>query len=71
MPASPAANLSSSAGNWRNTASATGLQRYERELHEFNQFENVLDTSTRVADLFAKYLGIDPNDGTSRPHRPE
>lgn len=47
------------------------LQRYEGEPHGFSQRENVVDAYTRVADLFAKYLQIDPDDGSSRPHRPD
>ena len=46
------------------------LQRYEGEPHGFSGRENVLDAYTRCADLFAKYLGIDPDDGSSRPHPP-
>jgi dipeptidyl aminopeptidase/acylaminoacyl peptidase len=47
------------------------FQRYDSEPHGFGQRENVVDAYTRVADLFAKYLSIDPDDGTSRPHSPE
>ena len=47
------------------------LQRYAEEPHGFSQRENVVDAYTRVADLFAKYLRIDPDDGSSRPHRPD
>ncbi len=47
------------------------LQSYEEEPHGFSQRENVVDAYTRVADLFAKYLQVDPDDGSSRPHRPE
>jgi dipeptidyl aminopeptidase/acylaminoacyl peptidase len=46
------------------------LQRYEGEPHGFSGRENVLDAYTRCADLFAKYLGIDPDDGSSQPHPP-
>ncbi|AEN07243.1 prolyl oligopeptidase family serine peptidase [Halolamina sp.] len=46
------------------------LQRYEGEPHGFSQRGNVLDAYTRCADLFAKYLGIDPDDGSSHPHPP-
>jgi len=44
------------------------FERYEEEPHGFSQRENVVDAYTRVADLFAKYLRIDPDDGSSRPH---
>lgn len=46
------------------------LLRYDGEPHGFSQRENVLDAYTRCADLFAKYLGIDPDDGSSSPHPP-
>ncbi|MFC4448223.1 S9 family peptidase [Halorussus aquaticus] len=46
------------------------FQRYEDEPHGFLKRENVFDAYSRVADLFAKYLEIDPDDGSSRPHRP-
>ncbi|MEF8800215.1 MAG: prolyl oligopeptidase family serine peptidase [Halolamina sp.] len=46
------------------------LQRYDGEPHGFSQRGNVLDAYTRCADLFAKYLGIDPDDGGSSPHPP-
>jgi dipeptidyl aminopeptidase/acylaminoacyl peptidase len=44
------------------------FQRYDGEGHGFLRRENVVDAYSRVADLFAKYLQIDPGDGTSRPH---
>jgi dipeptidyl aminopeptidase/acylaminoacyl peptidase len=44
------------------------FQRYEGEPHGFGKRENVVDAYTRVADLFAKYLGTAPDDGSSRPH---
>jgi dipeptidyl aminopeptidase/acylaminoacyl peptidase len=44
------------------------LQTYEDEPHGFLKRENVLDAYSRVADLFAKYLQVDPDDGSSRPH---
>ncbi len=44
------------------------FQRYDSEPHGFTRQENVFDAYSRVADLFAKYLQIDPDDGTSRPH---
>ncbi|NHX35430.1 MULTISPECIES: S9 family peptidase [Halolamina] len=47
------------------------LQSYAEEPHGFSQRENVVDAYTRVADLFAKYLRVDPDDGSSRPHRPD
>jgi len=47
------------------------LQSYAEEPHGFSQRENVVDAYTRVADLFAKYLRLDPDDGSSRPHRPD
>jgi dipeptidyl aminopeptidase/acylaminoacyl peptidase len=47
------------------------LQTYEDEPHGFLKRENVLDAYSRVADLFAKYLEVDPDDGSSRPHRPD
>mgnify|MGYP006276972199 FL=1 len=46
------------------------LQRYDGEPHGFSQRGNVLDAYTRCADLFAKYLEIDPDDGSSSPHPP-
>jgi len=45
------------------------FQTYEDEPHGFLKRENVLDAYSRVADLFAKYLQVDPDDGSSRPHR--
>jgi len=45
------------------------FQRYEGEGHGFYRRENVVDAYSRVADLFAKYLEVDPGDGSSRPHR--
>jgi len=47
------------------------LRRYDDEPHGFGGRETVVDAYTRVADLFAKYLRVDPDDGTSRPHEPE
>jgi len=47
------------------------FERYDGEPHGFTQRENVLDAYTRVADLFAKYLRVDPDDGSSRPHTGE
>jgi dipeptidyl aminopeptidase/acylaminoacyl peptidase len=47
------------------------LQRYDDEPHGFGGREAVVDAYTRVADLFAKYLRVDPDDGTSQPHPPE
>ncbi|MFW5938849.1 MAG: prolyl oligopeptidase family serine peptidase [Halolamina sp.] len=47
------------------------FQSYEGEPHGFSRRENVVDAYTRVADLFAKYLRIDPDDGSSRPHQPD
>ncbi|KTG09485.1 hypothetical protein AUR64_17075 [Haloprofundus marisrubri] len=47
------------------------FRRYDGEPHGFGQRENVVDAYTRVADLFAKYLQVDPDRGTSRPHPPE
>ncbi|WP_135852734.1 S9 family peptidase [Halorussus salinus] len=47
------------------------LQTYDDEPHGFLKRENVLDAYSRVADLFAKYLEVDPDDGSSRPHRPD
>ncbi|UPV74522.1 S9 family peptidase [Halorussus limi] len=47
------------------------LQTYEDEPHGFLRRENVLDAYSRVADLFAKYLEVNPDDGSSRPHRPD
>ncbi|UPW00557.1 S9 family peptidase [Halorussus gelatinilyticus] len=47
------------------------LQTYDDEPHGFLKRENVLDAYSRVADLFAKYLEIDPDDGSSRPHSPD
>jgi dipeptidyl aminopeptidase/acylaminoacyl peptidase len=44
------------------------FERYDGEPHGFTQRENVVDAYTRVADLFAKYLEVDPDDGSSRPH---
>lgn len=44
------------------------FQTYD-EPHGFLKRENVLDAYSRVADLFAKYLQVDPDDGSSRPHR--
>ncbi|WP_277553348.1 S9 family peptidase [Halobaculum limi] len=44
------------------------FRRYEGEPHGFGQRENVVDAYTRVADFFAKYLQVDPDDGSSRPH---
>jgi dipeptidyl aminopeptidase/acylaminoacyl peptidase len=44
------------------------FRRYDGEPHGFGQRENVVDAYTRVADLFAKYLRVDPDDGSSRPH---
>ncbi|WP_435063285.1 S9 family peptidase [Halobaculum sp. EA56] len=44
------------------------FRRYEGEPHGFGDRENVVDAYTRVADLFAKYLRVDPDDGSSRPH---
>ncbi|PSQ06166.1 hypothetical protein BRC97_07265 [Halobacteriales archaeon QS_6_71_20] len=44
------------------------FRRYEGEPHGFGGRESVIDAYTRVADLFAKYLRVDPDDGSSRPH---
>jgi len=44
------------------------FRRYEGEPHGFGDREHVVDAYTRVADLFAKYLRVDPDDGSSRPH---
>jgi dipeptidyl aminopeptidase/acylaminoacyl peptidase len=44
------------------------FRRYADEPHGFGDRENVVDAYTRVADLFAKYLRVDPDDGSSRPH---
>ncbi|MFC7069324.1 S9 family peptidase [Halobaculum lipolyticum] len=44
------------------------FRRYDGEPHGFGQREHVVDAYTRVADLFAKYLDVDPDDGGSRPH---
>jgi dipeptidyl aminopeptidase/acylaminoacyl peptidase len=45
------------------------FQRYPGEAHGFAGREAIVDAYTRVADLFAKYLRVDPDDGASRPHR--
>ncbi|MFB6156210.1 MAG: alpha/beta hydrolase family protein, partial [Haloferacaceae archaeon] len=47
------------------------FERYDGEPHGFTQREHVVDAYTRVADLFAKYLQVDPDDGSSRPHTGE
>ena len=47
------------------------FRRYDGEPHGFSRQESVVDAYTRVADLFAKYLRRDPDDGSSRPHAPE
>jgi dipeptidyl aminopeptidase/acylaminoacyl peptidase len=47
------------------------FQRYAGEAHGFGGREAIVDAYTRVADLFAKYLRVDPGDGSSRPHRPD
>ncbi len=47
------------------------FRRYDGEPHGFGDRENVVDAYTRVADLFAKYLAVDPDDGSSSPHEPE
>ncbi|UIP01091.1 prolyl oligopeptidase family serine peptidase [Halobaculum sp. CBA1158] len=44
------------------------FRRYDGEPHGFGDRENVVDAYTRVADLFAKYLRVDPDDGSSSPH---
>ncbi|MFC6785046.1 S9 family peptidase [Halobaculum halobium] len=44
------------------------FRRYDGEPHGFGRRENVVDAYTRVADLFAKYLRVDPDDGSSSPH---
>jgi len=44
--------------------------RYDDERHVLTRRENVMDAFTRVADLFAKYLIEDPDDGSSSPHVP-
>ncbi|XVH32042.1 S9 family peptidase [Haloferacaceae archaeon DSL9] len=46
------------------------FRRYADEPHGFGDRENVVDAYTRTADLFAKYLRVDPDDGSSRPHPP-
>ena len=46
------------------------FRRYEGEPHGFQRRENVLDAYSRVADLFAKYLQVDPDNGSSRPWTP-
>ncbi|WP_135824498.1 S9 family peptidase [Halorussus ruber] len=47
------------------------FQTYDDEPHGFLKRENVVDAYSRVADLFAKYLEVNPDDGSSRPHRPD
>jgi len=44
--------------------------RYSDERHVLTRRENVMDAFTRVADLFAKYLQEDPDEGSSDPHVP-
>lgn len=44
------------------------FQRYDGEGHGFRRVENIVNSRRRVADLFAKYLQVDPDDGSSRPH---
>ncbi|WP_418281992.1 prolyl oligopeptidase family serine peptidase [Halorubrum sp. DTA98] len=46
------------------------FRRYDDEPHGFRRRDTVVDAYTRVADLFAKYLRHDPDDGTSRPYEP-
>ena len=46
------------------------FRRYDGEPHGFQRRENVLDAYSRVADLFAKYLQVDPDDGSSSPWTP-
>ncbi len=43
------------------------FQRYDGEAHGFARRENILDAYGRVADLFAKYLKVDPGGGGSNP----
>lgn len=47
------------------------FQRYDEEPHGFSKRENVVDAYTRCADLFAKYLQVDPDEGSSQPHSSE
>jgi dipeptidyl aminopeptidase/acylaminoacyl peptidase len=48
------------------------FRRYDGEGHGFAGREAVVDAYTRVADLFAKYLRVDPDpEGASRPHEPD
>ena len=47
------------------------FRRYDGEPHGFGSQTAVVDAYTRVADLFAKYLRIDPDDGSSQPHDPD
>lgn len=47
------------------------FRRYEGEPHGFGDRQHIRDAYTRVADLFAKYLRVDPDDGSSQPHPPE
>jgi dipeptidyl aminopeptidase/acylaminoacyl peptidase len=48
------------------------FRRYDGEGHGFVGREAAVDAYTRVADLFAKYLRVDPDPaGASRPHEPD
>ena len=44
------------------------FRRYDGEQHGFVSQDAFVDAYTRVADLFAKYLRNQPDDGSSRPH---